>query len=281
MATVLVATSLVARGRVGARAAAFALERLGHEVWLVPTIILPFHPGHGPGTRWRPPGDEFHDFVDDLIGRPDFACVDAVLTGYLAAAEQAATLARLVDALRERRDEVTVLIDPVIGDDGGLYVSEETAAGIRDHLIPRADITTPNRFELGWLTDLPVRDNREIMAAATALAPATTLVTSAAPTRLGMAATLLRTSSATWLAEADCVAEPPNGAGDLMAALFLAHDLGGLTPDEALCKSVASIHDILIAAAGAGADELPLIACQQSLVTPRMPVRLRRLGSAK
>ena len=278
MATVIVATSLVARGRVGARAAAFALERLGHEVWLLPTIVLPFHPGHGPGTKWLPPDAAFDGLVDDLIRRPDFGSVDAVLTGYLGAPAQTVALARLIDALRDQRDDVMVLVDPVIGDEGGLYLPEETASAIRDTLIPRADIATPNRFELGWLTGMPVDSNRDIATAAAALPSPMTLVTSAEPMLRGKAATLLKTPAETWLAEADHVADPPNGPGDLIAALFLAHRLGGLTPDQALSRSMASTHDILVAAARAGADELPLIARQQSLLTPRMPVGLRRLG---
>ena len=280
MATVIVATSLVARGRVGARAAAFALERLGHEVWLLPTIVLPFHPGHGPGTKWLPPDAAFDGLVDDLIRRPDFGSVDAVLTGYLGAPAQTGALARLIDALRDQRDDVMVLVDPVIGDEGGLYLPEETASAIRDTLIPRADIATPNRFELGWLTGMPVGGNRDIATAAAALPSPMTLVTSAEPMLRGKAATLLRTPNETWLAEADHVADPPNGPGDLIAALFLAHRLGGLTPDQALSRSMASTHDILVAAARAGADELPLITRQQSLLTPRMPVGLRRLGPA-
>lgn len=278
MATVIVATSLVARGRVGARAAAFALERLGHEVWLLPTIVLPFHPGHGPGTKWLPPDAAFDGLVDDLIRRPDFGSVDAVLTGYLGAPAQTVALARLIDALRDQRDDVMVLVDPVIGDEGGLYLPEETASAIRDTLIPRADIATPNRFELGWLTGMPVDSNRDIATAAAALPSPMTLVTSAEPMLRGKAATLLKTPAETWLAEADHVADPPNGPGDLIAALFLAHRLGGLTPDQALSRSMASTHDILVAAARAGADELPLITRQQSLLTPRMPVGLRRLG---
>jgi pyridoxine kinase len=41
-----------------------------------------------------------------------------------------------------------VLLDPVIGDyQKGLFVSEETARGIREQLLPLAQIITPNRFE--------------------------------------------------------------------------------------------------------------------------------------
>ena len=45
-----------------------------------------------------------------------------------------------------------MLVDPVLGDAGRLYVAQETAEAIRDRLIPLADIATPNLFELGWLT---------------------------------------------------------------------------------------------------------------------------------
>jgi pyridoxine kinase len=58
---VIVISSHVVRGSVGNRAAVFALETLGHPVWAVPTVILPWHPGHGPAKRivpiWNaPPG---------------------------------------------------------------------------------------------------------------------------------------------------------------------------------------------------------------------------------
>ena len=48
---VIVVSSHVARGSVGNRAAVFALETLGHPVWAVPTVLLPWHPGHGRATR--------------------------------------------------------------------------------------------------------------------------------------------------------------------------------------------------------------------------------------
>jgi pyridoxine kinase len=51
---VIVVNSLVARGGVGGRASVFALERLGFPVWLVPTVLLSWHPGQGPATRIVP-----------------------------------------------------------------------------------------------------------------------------------------------------------------------------------------------------------------------------------
>ena len=50
----LVISSHVVRGSVGNRAAVFALETLGFPVWAVPTVILPWHPGHSRATRIVP-----------------------------------------------------------------------------------------------------------------------------------------------------------------------------------------------------------------------------------
>jgi pyridoxine kinase len=52
-----------------------------------------------------------------------------------------------------------VLLDPVIGDyQKGLYVSGETARAIKDHLLPLAQIVTPNRFE----AEVIIGDNSEL-----------------------------------------------------------------------------------------------------------------------
>ena len=147
---VIVVSSHVVRGTVGNRAAVFALETLGHPVWAVPTVILPWHPGHGRATRIVP--QDFAALMNDLAGAPWLGEVGAVLSGYLGEAAQAAGVASLVAAVRARSPGALYVCDPVIGDAGGLYVPEATAAAIRDTLIPLADVATPNRFELEWLS---------------------------------------------------------------------------------------------------------------------------------
>ena len=77
--TVIVISSHVVRGTVGNRAAVFALETLGHPVWALPTVILPWHPGHGPSTRIQIPESEFDAVIDDLIRAPWVGEVKAVL----------------------------------------------------------------------------------------------------------------------------------------------------------------------------------------------------------
>src|SRR5690606_9861359 len=95
--TVIVISSHVVRGSVGNRAAVFALETLGFPVWAVPTVVLPWHPGHGvpgaPAGRIVPPAEEFSRLMQDLQRAPWLGEVGAVLTGYLGHPEQAAAVA--------------------------------------------------------------------------------------------------------------------------------------------------------------------------------------------
>ena len=143
---VIVISSHVARGSVGNRAAVFALEVLGHRVWAVPTIILPFHPGHGPATRIVPDTGNFEAFLDDLLNSRWINEVGAVLSGYLANAAQAAAVGHFVSTLKARNPGIAYVCDPVMGDfpknmtvggntgadKGSLYIASETAAAIRD-----------------------------------------------------------------------------------------------------------------------------------------------------
>ncbi len=84
---VIVISSHVVRGTVGNRAVVFALETLGHPVWALPTVILPWHPGHGHSTRITIPDAEFQSVIDDLAQAPWAGEVRAVLSGYLGSAE--------------------------------------------------------------------------------------------------------------------------------------------------------------------------------------------------
>ena len=274
---VLVISSHVVRGSVGNRAAVFALETLGHPVWAMPTVILPWHPGHGPSTRSVIPQADFSAMIDDLCRAPWLGEIGAVLTGYLGRAEQAEAIVRVIDAVRDKNPDALVVCDPVIGDHGGLYVPEETAIAIRDQLIPRASITTPNWFEFQWLSGTEIDSNTDAMKIAQRLAPPRVLVTSAVPMMAEATGNLLITASNAIMAEHQIVDSPPNGQGDLTAAVFLARLMNGDREDEALQKSTATVFEILARTAKSGADELTLESNTASLIRPMASVHMRQL----
>ncbi|WP_064712583.1 pyridoxal kinase PdxY [Rhizobium bangladeshense] len=274
---VIVISSHVVRGSVGNRAAVFALETLGHPVWALPTVVLPWHPGHGRSTRLTFAEADFDAAIDDLIRAPWIGEVRAVLSGYFGNAAQARSVAGLIAALRQNNPELLYVCDPVMGDVGGLYVPEATAEAIRDHLIPLASLATPNRYELAWLSGAALDDNSAIMEAALALGPSRMLVTSAVPMMSGGTGNLYLSGRHALLAEHRVVENPPNGLGDLLAAVFLSRLLSGLEDEKALQLATASVFEVLARAVKRGSNELMLASDASSLSTPMAMVQMRRL----
>ncbi|MCR4265632.1 pyridoxal kinase PdxY [Nitratireductor sp. ZSWI3] len=275
---VIVVSSHVARGSVGNRAAVFALETLGFPVWAVPTILLPWHPGHGPATRIVPQADAFERFLADLANAPWLGEVAGVLTGYLGSADQVEAIAGLVRKVKTANPRALYVCDPVIGDRQGLYVPEATARAIGSTLMPLADIATPNRYELEWLTGLAIADTAAAVAAARRAGPGRVLVTSAPTGRKGRLANLLVTPDRVLRAEHDSIPKAPNGTGDLTAALYLARILAGERPAEALALTTGSVVEVLGKAAERGADELMLETDRPSLSQPQVEIRVEAVG---
>ncbi len=274
---VIVISSHVVRGSIGNRAAVFALERLGHPVWAVPTVTLPWHPGHGPATRIVPDEAQFTALIADIERAPWTDEVTAVLTGFMSNAAQVKAVAKLIASLKARNPKLQYICDPVIGDLKGLYVAEATAVAIRDELLPLADIATPNRYELAWLTGTEPTNNQELMEAALRAGPDTMLVTSAFAMMRDSISNVLVTRTQALMAEHRIVQGPGNGMGDLTSALFLAHRMAGMNEEKALQMTTAAVFEILARAAKRGADELMLEADAASLERPMAMVQLRRL----
>ncbi len=282
---VIVLSSFVARGSVGARAA-FALERLGHRVWTLPTVILPWHPGHSRAHRMALPEADFAALCADLACAPWLAEVGGVITGYLGSAGQADAAAELVAAVKAANPAALHLADPVIGDfnasgTGGLYVPEPVAVAQRDGLVAIADVATPNRFELGWLTGQPVETLTEITVAARALGPKRVVVTSAPALMAGKIAAALVTANEAIVAENQLVEGAPNGTGDLFAALLLSRLIGGASDEAALAAASASTFEVIVRSVKAGARELELVEEQDALVRPMAMVDIRRLATPR
>ena len=259
MATVLAISSHVARGSVGLAATVPALQWLGYEVWAVPTVVLASRPGLGRPAQHDLPPEALAAMLCGLEADGCWARLDAVLTGYFPSPAAVRVAAEALQRLRQAAPDIPVLVDPILGDAGRLYVAEATAAAIRDELLPLATIATPNLFELAWLNGAAIEGLGAAVAAARRLGPRAVLVTSAAETQ-DRVATLLVT--ATELVERSSPRHDgiPNGAGDLLAGLLLGHLLNGRGTEAALDAALADLDRVL--AASAGRDVLALAALQ-------------------
>lgn len=276
-AAVIAISSHVMRGAVGNRVVAFALETMGHPVWSVPTVVLPWHPGQGPSTRMAFPDDLFDKAIDDLMGSPWTGEVRAVISGYFGSARQAEAVARLVTALRQKHPDMLYICDPVLGDDGGLYVPQATAEAIRDHLIPIASIATPNRFELGWLSGNSLSTNNDIVSAVEALGLNRCVVTSAFAFMGDSVANLLVIDKKAIMAEHRKIGSSHSGTGDLFAATFLGRILSGASEERALQLASSTVFEIVARSVKKGADGLLMAEEADSLRNPMAMVQMRKL----
>lgn len=218
---ILAISSQVAYGPVGLTAAVPPLQAAGHEVLAVPTIMLSNHPGHAPPAGFRTSPEDLGKILAALEGLRVLDGTAAALTGFFASPGQVEAAASVLARMKSANPALAILIDPVMGDGAELYVPEPVASAIRDHLLPLATITTPNRFELSWLTGRDVTDGASAIAAARALGTAEVLATSI-PQGTDHLATLLITAEGHHASTAPKLAHVPHGTGDMLSGLYLA-----------------------------------------------------------
>jgi pyridoxine kinase len=256
--------SEVVTGHVGNAAARFALQRLGHDVWAVPTVLLSSHAGHPGFAGEATSAALLGKLLDALEAQARLAEADAVLSGYLGSAEQAPLIATAVARARANGRTPLYCLDTAFGDDGRVYARPGVSEAMRDLLLPLADIVRGNAFEIGTLSGIEIVDVDSALDAAQKLARPIVVVTSVpVEDELG---TLLATRDRALLATTPRIAAPPHGAGDLFTALLFGHMLSGAAVDSALQSAVRSTCHIL--GASDGAPEMALIAEQSALASP-------------
>lgn len=274
--TVLSIQSHVVAGHVGNDAAAFALQRLGVEVWPVHTVQFSNHPGYGAWTGQAFDAGHVRALIDGLDARGYLQRVDAVLSGYIGTAETGAAIAQAVARVKTQNPRAIYCCDPVMGDVGpGLFVKPDVPRFFADAAIPCADICTPNLFELALLAGTDVSaltTSPEVIRAARALllrGPRLALVTSVHVTGDARISTLAVTADSAWRVTTPYIvlSPMPNGMGDCIAALFLGRYLQHHDVALALSQSVSSLYALV---RGTDADmprDLNLIAMQDALVS--------------
>lgn len=268
--------SQVTYGHVGNAAAVFALQRLGFEVWPIETVRYSNHPGYGDWTGKITGAAHIREMVDGLAARGALGACDAVLSGYLGEAGLGAAILEAVARVRQANPGAIYVCDPVMGDSvSGLFVQDDIPEFLRVQALAQADIITPNLFELELLTGARVATLEDAVAAcnqARSLGPSVVLLTSLrhADTPEDQIEILVVSAESSWRLRTPFLAlDPaPNGAGDALAALFLAHYLSSRDPARALEAAGAAIFAVIAATQAAGTRELRLIAAQDQMVRP-------------
>ncbi len=252
--------SAVAHGYVGNAVAVPALQALGHEVWRVDTVAFSNHPGHGRFTGGVQPASEIASLIDGIDALGVMGECQAVLSGYLGEAATADAVAKAVQTARRARPDARYVLDPVIGDDGRVFVRGGVLEAIRDTLLPMADIVLPNPSELGWLTGTTIHELQDMLDAARRLLDhGPNLVVVTGVEEAGEMATYAVTRGVVWRAAATRRGRRFNGTGDLFAAVFTGWITRSNAPDQALAAAVAALDLVTGETERRGTLELALV----------------------
>jgi pyridoxine kinase len=280
---VLSIQSSVAYGHVGNSAAVFPLQRLGHEVWPVITVHFSNHTGYG---SWRGPLLDPADLGEVIVGieeRGVLGTADAVLSGYQGDPDVGAVVLDAVARVKAANPAAVYCCDPVMGDVGrGMFVREGIPEFLRDEVVPRADIVTPNHFELDFLAGRRSTTLPEVLEAADAVratGPSTVLVTSVlhAESAADTLDVVVVSDDGAWALTTPLLPISPNGCGDVTAALFLAHLTTTGSAATALERTTSSVYAVLEATLAASTREIRLVQSQDALVHPPSLFLARRL----
>jgi pyridoxine kinase len=265
--------SHVAYGHAGNSAAVFPLQRLGHDVYPVLTVTFSNHTGYGATRGPLIAPDDVREVINGVEDRGAFPTIDAVLSGYQGAEAVGEVVLDAVARVKAANPAAVYCCDPVMGDVGrGFFVRPGIPEYLRDHVVPAADIVTPNQFELEFLTGGEASTVDDVVAAARRLqesGPATVLVTSVltTDTPADTIQMLCAAPEGTWLVSTPNLPMTVRGGGDVTAALFLAHTLTA-GPQVALSRTAATMYAVLEATHAAGLEEMALVAEQDAIAHP-------------
>ena len=266
--------SHVVYGHVGNSAAVFALQRLGCEVWPIHTVQFSNHTGYGAWTGRVFDAAMISELVDGLVARGVLAACDGLISGYMGSADTGAAILDAVATVKAANPAARYCCDPVIGDvHRGVFVRAGIVEFMRDHAVRCADIATPNHFELDRLvggSSKTMKETCDAIDALHAIGPGTVLVTSVRTEETpDDALDLIASDSAgRFRLRTPNLPIAADGAGDLMAALFMFHLLECGLSAKALSRATSAVFGLLKRTAAVGAREMRLIEAQEELVNP-------------
>ena len=127
------------------------------------------HPAHGSHRGRRVPAGDVADLLDGVAERGLLRTVDVVHSGYLGATDTGPVVLDTVDAVKRAAPMTPYCLDPVMGDNGTLYVEPDLVTFFRTKALPTADLVLPNLFEAECLLERPLSGVDDAVAAARAL----------------------------------------------------------------------------------------------------------------
>lgn len=164
MKSVLSIQSHVSHGYVGGKAAIFPLQCRGWEVDNINTVNFSNHTGYG---SFRGSSITEEDLTSIFKGLKDIQLrYDAIITGYIPNASLISVICENIQTMKTNSPDLLYLLDPVMGDQGFLYVDESCINQYKEILQQNlVNVITPNQFELELLVDFKIQSEVDLRSA--------------------------------------------------------------------------------------------------------------------
>eukprot|EP00899_Mesostigma_viride_P027132 jgi/Mesvir1/7603/Mv06335-RA.1 len=169
MGRVLSIQSHTVHGYVGNKCAVFPLQLLGFDVDAINSVQFSNHTGYPAFQGQVLTGEQLWQLVEGLDANGLLSGYSHLLTGYIGSESILSTILRLLELLRARNKDVVFVCDPVLGDNGTLYVKPALVPLFRSSVVGAATLLTPNQFEAEQLTGMSIRSESDALAACDAL----------------------------------------------------------------------------------------------------------------
>ncbi|XP_043700760.1 pyridoxal kinase-like isoform X1 [Telopea speciosissima] len=157
---VLSIQSHTVQGYVGNKSAVFPLQLLGYDVDPINSVQFSSHTGCPTFKGQVLNGQQLWDLIEGLEAN-NFLYYTHLLTGYIGSVSFLETVLQVVHKLRSVNPKLMYVCDPVMGDEGKLYVPEELVSVYRERVVPVASMLTPNQFEAELLTGFRITSERD------------------------------------------------------------------------------------------------------------------------
>lgn len=289
---VLSISSFVVHGYVGNKCDMFALQTLGIEVDPICTVQFSNHTGYpswtGTSLSSEQIGEIFHGIQSNVHAR-----YSHVITGYCNDVSALRELASIVKELRAQNPDLVYLCDPVMGDDGELYVKAEIADIYRSEVVPIANVVKLNKTEAEVLTGVKIETNADMKRAVDAIhvmGPETVIISSCpASCFAGVDEDATAGTDMIYIAGSSCEKKKGDeggffgkrfftkvpriegyfsGTGDLFSALVVGWMAKGCSAEEACERTVATLKVVLERTAAAKSFELKLVQSKDAVENP-------------
>ncbi|KAI1176648.1 pyridoxal kinase [Nemania sp. FL0916] len=149
---------------VASHIAVFVMQSLGCDVGALNTVQFSNHTGYGRVKGTKLAAEEITDLWDGLK-QSHLDTFDMMLSGYVPGAAGVEAVGRIAQELRanavSKPGGFFWVLDPVMGDNGKIYVAEDVVPAYQ-RLIHHADLILPNQFEAELLSGVKIIDSASL-----------------------------------------------------------------------------------------------------------------------